>query len=116
MITEVLKSKAVEGVIPRGAMATKKPSIITMALDHRFAAEAYGYFEDKKEGKLPDTGLIGFKLMALYEDGRDALIPDEEVVGIELGEDATPEDYDTPPATEDTAEEMALDGEDTDGN
>lgn len=118
MITEILKSKAVEGVLPRGATATKKPSVITMAIDHRFAAEAYGYFEDKKEGKIPETGLIGFKLLALYEDGQT-----EEVIDVELdydvaapSDDFIPEPADTAgEADEDTIEEMELEEELSDG-
>lgn len=64
--TEVIRSKNVEGVVPRGGLRTKMPSVITMAVEHGFAIEAAGYFEERKAGNIPTTGLIGLQLVGVY--------------------------------------------------
>ncbi len=63
-----------------GSIRTNKPSTITMEIGHRLANDAYGLFLDEKEDKKPEIGLIGFKLVAIYEDGE----PEPEPVEIEI--------------------------------
>ena len=70
MIREEIVSKQIEQVVPRGGIKTKKPSVVTMAIEHRFASRAYDLFEDRKAGTEAETGLIGLKLVAVYEDGK----------------------------------------------
>ena len=53
-----------------GSISTKKSSTVTMKIGHRLANDAYGLFLDEQEDKKPETGLIGFRLVAVYEDGK----------------------------------------------
>ncbi len=69
MKVEKIVSQQIEAVVPRGGIKTKKPSVVTMAIEHRFASNAYDLFEDRKSGTESETGLVALKLVAVYEDG-----------------------------------------------
>lgn len=70
----VVVSKEIDTVVPRGGIKTKKPSVISMAIEHRFASRAYDLFEDRKAGTEKKTGLIALELVAVYEDGETEII------------------------------------------
>jgi len=104
MRSEVTKSRNVEGVIPRGGVRTKMPSVITMAVDHRDAIHAADFFEERKAGNEPDKGLVGIKLVFVYEDG-DAGIPvPSEPISIDVEEDVDDEGLDDEPLAADAEE------------
>ena len=69
MKKRVLISSEVTEVKSNGSITTKKPSTVSIAVDHRFAIEAQTYFMDEKSGQEKETGLVGFELIAIYEDG-----------------------------------------------
>ena len=66
-----------------GSISTKKSSTVTMKIGHRLANDAYGLFLDEQEDKKQEIGLIGFELVAIYEDGK----PEPEPVEIEVEEE-----------------------------
>ena len=66
-----------------GSISTRKPSTVTMQIGHRLANDAYGLFLDEQEDKKPITGLTGFELVAIYEDGE----AEPEPIKIEIEED-----------------------------
>jgi hypothetical protein len=69
-------SVKIESVTPRGAISTRKPSVITMAVEHRFANRAAELYQDIQTGNDPETGLVGLKLIAIYEDGKEEPVVD----------------------------------------
>ncbi len=75
MIKRELVSKKMYNVKPNGSINTRQPSSVSMEIDHRVATRAADLFMDNKANKPVETGLIGFELVAVYEDGKP-----EEVV------------------------------------
>ncbi len=70
MITEKLVSETMFDVKVNGSYSTHKASYVSMIVEHRAAPGAADLFMEIKETKEhPKTGLIGFKLVAVYEDG-----------------------------------------------
>ncbi len=67
-MTEEIKSRALDSVEYNGGKRTRRPSIVTMAVDHRFAVEVSELNEDLKNGNERTEGLIGVKLVAVYAD------------------------------------------------
>lgn len=53
------------------SFSTRKPSTVTMEIDKRFSLEAYDYYLDQQENVERETGLVGFELIAVYEDGKE---------------------------------------------
>lgn len=69
------------------SFSTRKPSTVTMEIDKRFSLDAYAYYLDQQENIERHVGLIGFELVAVYEDGRPE--PDkapEEIILDEIEE------------------------------
>lgn len=64
-----LISNLVTEVKSNGSVTTRKPSTVSMSIDHRFAIDAQGLFMDMKSGVERETGLIRLELYAVYEDG-----------------------------------------------
>lgn len=71
MITERLVSQTMFNVKVNGSYSTNKPSFVSMNVEHKLAPDAASLFMELEENqKPPKTGLIGFKLFAVYEDGQ----------------------------------------------
>lgn len=71
MITEKLVSETMFNVKVNGSYSTNKPSFVSMSIDHRLAPSASDlYMEIEEKQKPPENGLVGFKLLAVYEDGK----------------------------------------------
>ena len=81
MIKKEVVGNVVKEVKSNGTFNTGKPSHITMAVSPRFALDASKYYLDTKEGIDIETGLIGFELVALYEDGKPEV---KEVVDLKF--------------------------------
>lgn len=71
MKNNVLISNLVTEVKSNGSVTTRKPSTISMSIEHRFAIDAQGLFMDMKSGAERKEGLIGLELYAVYEDGEE---------------------------------------------
>ena len=69
MKKNVLISNLVTEVKSNGSVTTRKPSTVSMSIDHRFAIDAQSLFMDMKSGVERETGLIRLELYAVYEDG-----------------------------------------------
>jgi hypothetical protein len=65
---EEIKSRALDSVEYNGGKRTRRPSIVTMAVDHRFAVEVSELNEDIKNGGERTEGLVGVKLVAVYAE------------------------------------------------
>ena len=77
---EVVSTRPIE-VRSNGTIKTNKPSSVTMAILHPFAVPASQFFLTAQENIEPETGLIGFELVAIYEDGK---LEEKEVVDLEF--------------------------------
>ena len=74
-----LISNLVTEVKSNGSITTRKPSTVSMSIDHRFAIPAQSLYMDIKAGEERETGLIRLELYAVYEDG-EAEINAEELL------------------------------------
>ena len=84
MIREKLVSETMFNVKVNGSYSTNKPSFVSMELDHRLAPDAANLFMELEEKQRPpETGLIGFKLIAVYGDGRPSELTAEEILAAE---------------------------------
>lgn len=70
MKNNVLISNLVTEVKSNGSITTRKPSTVSMSINHRFAIDAQTLFMDMKSGVERKEGLIGLELYAVYEDGK----------------------------------------------
>ena len=71
MKKEILVSQTMFNVKVNGSFSTNKPSFVSMQVDHKLAPDAASLFMELEEKqKPPEAGLIGFKLLAVYEDGQ----------------------------------------------
>lgn len=77
---EVVSTRPIE-VRSNGTIKTNKPSSVTMAIQHRFAVDASQFYLSAQENIEPETGLIGFELVAIYEDGKAEV---KEIVDLEF--------------------------------
>ncbi len=73
MKNKTLISSQIEEVKSNGSIRTKKPSIVSVAINHRFAIEAQGLFLDIKSGIEREHGLVRLELYAVYEGGEEEL-------------------------------------------
>lgn len=71
-------STQIEEVKPTGSIRTKKPSTVSIAVDHRMATELSDLFMDFKEGHKREKGLVGIELYAIYENGEEEKAPGDE--------------------------------------
>ena len=65
-----LISTQIEEVKPNGSIRTKKPSTVSLAVDHRMAIDLGALALDFKQGHKLEDGLVGIELYAVYEDGK----------------------------------------------
>lgn len=90
MTREETVGTVIYSVTPRGSMKTSKPSVVEMAVPHRFANRADELCQDIKANEPPETGLVALHLVAVYEDGRDdeviELKPDLDEDNREMGQ------------------------------
>jgi len=106
---EEVKSKKLESVVYRGGISTRKPSVVTFAVDHKFAVDVSQLFEDAKAGVEREEGLVALKLVAVYR------WPEENLEEPKIEQKITDEIIDSEIEDEDIApenEEEALDNGD----
>ena len=70
-------SRVMAEVRPNASHSTRKASTVTMEIERRFSAKAYEFYLDQKDKIEPEIGLIGFELVAVYEDGTPEPVKDE---------------------------------------
>ena len=70
MIKKTTVSTILSEVRANASFSTRKASTVTMEIDKRFSLEAYGLYLDRLDNIENKTGLIGFELVAVYEDGQ----------------------------------------------
>lgn len=75
------KSTKIENVNCVIGQNTKKPNTITMRIAEADILEAVALFKTLREGNKPETGLIGYELIAVYADESDV---DNEVIELDL--------------------------------
>ena len=77
MKKNVLISNLITEVKSNGSVTTRKPSTVSMSIDHRFAIPAQSLYMDIKAGEERETGLIRLELYAVYEEGEAEADPKE---------------------------------------
>lgn len=87
MKVEKVVSEVMFNVISNGTKSGSQPSQITMSINHRLAPPASDLFLDLKDGIQPEVGLVGFKLVSIYEDGKDRLDVTEDSETLIRGDD-----------------------------
>lgn len=100
-------SKVMAEVRPNASHSTRKASTVTMEIERRFSAHAYELYLDQKDKIERDTGLIGFELVAVYEDGH----PEPVKTEIEEAVDEVVTILDDIEYTDDHAEETEGEGD-----
>lgn len=76
---EKIVSTSLYGVKCVIGQSTRMPNTITMRVDRVIIKDAVDLYDLQKEDETPKSGLLGFKLVAVYADG-------EEPVKIEIQE------------------------------
>jgi hypothetical protein len=71
MITEKTVSTKVYDVRMNGSYRTRNPSFLSMEIDHYLAAEAAKFHMDSNKGYEHEGNLKGFKLIAIFDDGKE---------------------------------------------
>lgn len=65
---------------------TKQPNTITMRVPETEIIEAVNLFKTLREGNKPESGLLGYELVAVYADGSDK--KEDEIIELKLSDDA----------------------------
>ena len=80
MIKKMTVSTILSEVRANASFSTRKASTVTMEIDKRFSLEAYGLYLDRLDNIENKLGLIGFELVAVYEDGQPEPVKIESVI------------------------------------